>query len=153
MSQTQRHLPAIFDHAPERRPAQGPTVRAADLFCGAGGTSSGILSACADLHRTPDLLAINHWPTAIATHSLNHPGVRHLCESLDTIRPQEAIPSGRLDLLAASPECTHHSVAAGGRPRNDQSRATAWHVCRWVADLNVNAFMIENVKEFTVRFK
>ena len=120
----------------------------ADLFCGAGGTSTGILSACADLGHRADLLAVNHWTTAIRTHSLNHPGVRHLCESLDNIRPVEAVPGGRLNLLAASPECTHHSVAAGGRPKNDQSRATAWHVCRWAADLSVENIMIENVREF-----
>jgi DNA (cytosine-5)-methyltransferase 1 len=122
--------------------------RAVDLFCGAGGTSAGYLAACHALGVRPDLLAINHWPTAIATHELNHRGVRHLCENLDKISPREAIPSRHLHALLASPECTHHSNAAGGRPRNDQSRATAWHVCRWVNDVHVDAFQIENVREF-----
>ncbi len=122
--------------------------RIADLFCGAGGTSTGILSACADLGRSADLLAVNHWTTAINTHSLNHPGVRHLCESLDTVTPARVIPGGHLHLLAASPECTHHSNAAGGRPKNEQSRATAWHVCRWAADLTIDNILIENVREF-----
>lgn len=124
------------------------TAHIADLFCGAGGTSTGILHACADLGITPSLLAVNHWIKAIRTHTLNHPGVRHMCESLDNIAPQRAVPGGHLNLLAASPECTHHSVAAGGRPRNDQSRATAWHICRWAADLTVENIMIENVTEF-----
>jgi DNA (cytosine-5)-methyltransferase 1 len=122
--------------------------KAVDLFCGAGGTSAGYLAACADLGFGADLLAINHWPTAIATHELNHRGVRHLCENLDKISPREAIPSRHLHALLASPECTHHSNAAGGRPRNEQSRATAWHVCRWVNDVHVDAFQIENVREF-----
>ncbi len=122
--------------------------RIADLFCGAGGTSTGILQACAEIGTTADLLAVNHWPTAINTHSLNHPGVRHICEPLDNISPSAAVPSRQLDLLAASPECTHHSTAAGGRPKNDQSRATAWHVCRWAADLTVKNILIENVREF-----
>jgi DNA (cytosine-5)-methyltransferase 1 len=123
--------------------------RIADLFCGAGGTSTGILQACAALHERVDLLAVNHWTTAINTHSLNCPGVRHICETLDNVHPREAVGGrGRLDLLAASPECTYHSVAAGGRPKNDQSRATAWHVCRWAADLTVENLLIENVCEF-----
>jgi len=122
--------------------------RIADLFCGAGGTSTGILQACAQIGERANLLAVNHWPTAINTHSLNHPGVRHICESLDALSPRVAVPGGRLDLLAASPECTHHSVAAGGRPKNEQSRATAWHVCRWASDLRIENILIENVQEF-----
>lgn len=120
----------------------------ADLFCGAGGTSAGFLAACAQLGATADLLAVNHWPRAIATHELNHRGVRHICESLENVRPREVVPGGYLDLLCASPECTHHSRAAGGRPRNDQSRATAWHVCRWASDLTIENILIENVREF-----
>jgi DNA (cytosine-5)-methyltransferase 1 len=123
--------------------------RIADLFCGAGGTSTGILKACADLSQRADLLAVNHWTTAVNTHSLNHPGVRHICETLENINPRKAVGGrGHLHLLAASPECTHHSVAAGGRPKNEQSRATAWHICRWAADLTIENILIENVREF-----
>ena len=107
-----------------------------------------MLRAAKDLKLNVNLLAINHWPVAINTHSLNHKNVRHKCESLDSIRPREAVPGGRLGLLTASPECTHHSVAAGGRPKNDQSRATAWHVCRWASDLTIDSILIENVAEF-----
>jgi DNA (cytosine-5)-methyltransferase 1 len=120
----------------------------ADLFCGAGGTSTGILEAADALNRRMELLAVNHWDTAINTHSLNHPGVRHLCETLENISPGKVIKGGKLDLLAASPECTHHSNAAGGRPKNEQSRATAWHICRWASDLRINNILIENVREF-----
>lgn len=123
-------------------------LRGADLFCGAGGTSTGILQAVESLGARMDLLAVNHWTTAVNTHSLNHPNVRHLCETLENIAPAKVIPGGRLNLLAASPECTHHSIAAGGRPRNEQSRATAWHVCRWASDLRIDNILIENVREF-----
>ncbi len=88
-------------------------MKIADLVCGAGGTSTGILKACDDLGRRVDLLAVNHWTKAIDTHSLNHPEVRHLCESLENFTPTRVIPGGHLHLLAASPECTHHSNAAG----------------------------------------
>jgi len=125
-----------------------PSIYATDLFCGAGGTSAGIVNACRTAGHSLNLLAVNHWPTAIATHTLNHPEVRHLCENLDGVNPRLAIPGGRLHLLAASPECTNHSRAAGGRPRNEQSRATAWHVCRWAEALDVSTILIENVREF-----
>jgi DNA (cytosine-5)-methyltransferase 1 len=124
-------------------------VRAADLFCGAGGTSTGLLRAAQRLGRPVDLLAVNHWRSAINTHTLNHPGVRHLCEDLGAIDPRRAIPDGRLDLLLASPECTSHSYSRGGRPVSEQSRATAWHPVKWMDQLQVGAAVIENVEAFT----
>ncbi len=131
-----------------RRRAATRTISAADLFCGAGGTSTGLVQACEDLELKVDLLAINHWPVAIATHSKNHPWARHLCASLDSVDPRKVVPGGHLDLLVASPECTHHSVARGGRPINDQSRASAWHVLRWAEHLSIDSILIENVREF-----
>jgi DNA (cytosine-5)-methyltransferase 1 len=124
------------------------TVSSADLFCGAGGFSAGLIRAAGDLGRTADLLAVNHWPKAIATHKLNHPSVDHLCENLDNVDPRKVIKSGRLEILLASPECTHHSNARGGKPMSDQSRASAWHVLRWAEALRVENIIVENVKEF-----
>jgi len=123
-------------------------ISAADLFCGAGGTSTGLGYACEALGLELDLLAVNHWDVAIATHSANHPDARHLCENLDSVDPRKLYPGGRLNLLCASPECTHHSVARGGRPINDQSRASAWHIVRWAEALYINNLLIENVPEF-----
>jgi DNA (cytosine-5)-methyltransferase 1 len=120
----------------------------ADLFCGAGGTSTGVAQACKELDLAVELLAINHWETAIATHTKNHPWARHLCANLDTIDPRKVIPGGHLDLLVASPECTHHSVARGGKPINDQSRASAFRVLEWCDKLDVSNVLIENVPEF-----
>jgi len=124
------------------------TIRAADLFCGAGGTSSGLSDACAELGYRLRLLAVNHWPVAIETHSANHPYAEHLCENLDVVDPRKVVPGGRLDILIASPECTHHSNARGGKPMSDQSRASAWHVTRWAEALHVSNILIENVREF-----
>lgn len=124
-------------------------IEAADLFCGAGGTSSGLYQAAEDLGVGVKLLAVNHWPVAIATHSANHAEALHLCESLDNVNPRKVVPSGRLDLLVASPECTHHSNARGGRPMSDQSRASAWHILRWAEALRIDNIIVENVPEFT----
>lgn len=80
-------------------------ILAADLFCGAGGASTGFVRACRALGLDYDLLAVNHWPTAVETHSANHPNVRHLCESIERVDPREVVPGGRLHLLLAGPEC------------------------------------------------
>ncbi|MGE3278049.1 MAG: DNA cytosine methyltransferase [Vicinamibacterales bacterium] len=122
-------------------------IRAADLFCGAGGSSTGLALACLAAGQKVDLTAVNHWPIAVETHAANHPEARHLCESLDGVDPRKVI-GGRLDILTASPECIHHSNARGGRPMDDQSRSTAWHVLRWADALRPSWVLIENVREF-----
>lgn len=126
---------------------RGRTIAAADLFCGAGGSSTGLVRAATARGIRLDLLAVNHWPRAVETHSAAHPWARHVCASLDSIDPRDVVP-GRLDLLIASPECIHHSIARGGRPVNRQSRATAWCVVRWAAALLPQEILVENVKEF-----
>ena len=124
------------------------TIHAADLFCGAGGTSTGLYKAADKLGLGVKLLAVNHWNIAIATHSANHLEAVHKCETLDGVDPRKVVPGGRLRLLVASPECTHHSNARGGRPMSDQSRASAWHVLRWMEALVIEDVLIENVREF-----
>lgn len=126
----------------------GKVIVAVDLFAGAGGASSGLARACADAGLTLDLVAINHDPIAVQTHRANHPNARHYCESVDAVNPRQAVPGGRLDLLMAGPECTHHSTARGGKPMNDQSRASAWCILRWATALQIDTILIENVPEF-----
>lgn len=123
-------------------------VQIADLFCGAGGTSSGAVEAISALGKKPVVTAVNHWPVAIDTHTANHPGARHFCTGIDNVNPSEIYKDGVLHLLWASPECTHHSVARGGKPINDQSRATAWCVVRWAEKLLPPVILVENVPEF-----
>ena len=118
------------------------------MFCGAGGTSTGLAQACEEAGLELNLLAINHWDVAVDTHSKNHTSARHICESMDNVDPRKQVPGGRLNLLVASPECTHHSRARGGKPMSDQSRASAWHIVRWAEALYIENILIENVKEF-----
>lgn len=125
-------------------------IYAADLFCGAGGTSTGLAKAAQRLGLPVDLVAVNHWQRAVETHSRNHPWARHVCADLASCEadPNRLIPGGRLDLLVASPECTHHSNARGGKPCSDQSRASAWHVLHWCERLRIKNVLVENVREF-----
>jgi len=122
-------------------------MRAVDLFAGAGGTSTGLAQAAEALGLRIELTAINHWEIAVESHARNHPWAQHLCASLDALNPRDVV-RGRLDLLVASPECTHHSTARGGRPMLDQSRASAWCVVRWAEALMPRAILVENVPEF-----
>ncbi|MEO7716293.1 MAG: DNA cytosine methyltransferase [Capsulimonas sp.] len=133
--------------SPGTKPAKKPFI-CADLFCGAGGTSTGLLRAAAALGFAVQLLAINHWPVAIDTHTANHPDVTHICETIDGADPRAIVPGGILDLLVASPECTHFSSARGGKPKSAQKRASAWHILRWADALYIRHILIENVPEF-----
>lgn len=124
------------------------TLTAVDLFAGAGGTSTGLAMACREIGKTVRLTAINHWPVAISTHEKNHPWATHICATVESVDPREVIPGGHLDILVASPECTHFSCAAGGRPKLDQKRASAWQILRWLEFIRVDSLLVENVPEF-----
>lgn len=123
-------------------------ILAADLFCGAGGTSQGLLLAANHINADLELVAVNHWQTAIDTHTLNHPEARNLCTGLAEVDPLKLVPGGRLHVLCASPECTHHSVARGGKPMDDQSRSSPMLILDWLNKLVIDTVIIENVPEF-----
>jgi DNA (cytosine-5)-methyltransferase 1 len=91
------------------------------------------------------MFALNHWQTAVDTHSRNFPHATHVNSRLDQTSPSEC---GRIDLLFASPECTHHSRARGGRPTSDQQRAGAWDVLKWLEFHRPSWLVVENVVEF-----
>ena len=115
-----------------------------DLFCGAGGFTAGaVASGFVDMR-----LAINHWRPAIYSHRENHPDTRHICARIDDVDPRNDKTLPACDLLLASPECTHHSNARGGRPIDDQKRATPWHVCVWAEAKRPDWIVVENVREF-----
>lgn len=124
-------------------------ILVADLLCGAGGSSTGCARALAELGLKMELVCVNHWPIAIETHTKNHPEARHYCQDISTARPHILVPEGYLDLLMASPSCTHHSVARGGKPTSDQQRSDPWHIITWLTELRVKRMIIENVWEYT----
>ena len=123
-------------------------VIVADLFCGAGGSSTGARKAIEEIGCRMDLVAINHWALAVETHQRNHPDARHLVEDVSLVDPETIVPEGRLDLLMASPECKYYSRARGGKPIHDQGRMNPWAVHNWLTKLDVRSVLIENVPEF-----
>ncbi len=126
-----------------------PDYIAADLFCGADGTSTGLVEAAQDLGLQVKVIAVNHWDVAIATHKENHPFADHYCEAVENLDPRKVVPGGHLRLLVASPECRYHSNARGGRAINDQLRTSPWDILRWMEALYIEDVLIENVPEFT----
>lgn len=79
-----------------------------DLFCGAGGSSSGIET----VPGCRVVMACNHWELAIATHNTNMPHVDHDVADIAEVDPSR-YPS--TDGLWASPSCTFWSQARGER--------------------------------------
>lgn len=123
-----------------------------DLFCGAGGVSTGAARAGATV-----IACVNHDPLAIASHAANHPNVLHFTEDIrkldlsqlrslvNAIRDKE---SDCMIHLWASLECTNFSKAKGGQPREADSRTLADHLFRYVDCLDPDCIEIENVEEF-----
>jgi DNA (cytosine-5)-methyltransferase 1 len=120
----------------------------ADLLCGAGGSTTGAVRAFEQLGLNIEVVCVNHWQTAIDTHRINYPAARHYVQDIATVRPHIIVPEGYLDLLMASPTCTHHSTARGGKPTSDQQRTDPWHIITWLTELRVARIIIENVWEF-----
>ena len=91
-----------------------------DGFAGGGGTSVGIETA---LGRKVDI-AVNHDPKAILMHKTNHPHTLHLTEDIFKVDLQKYIKGRKVALMWASPDCTSHSKAKGGKPRKQIGRAS-----------------------------
>lgn len=119
-----------------------------DLFCGAGGATTGLEMALARMGFRHRGLAINHWRVAVDTMRANHPDVDTKQMSIEEAVPADLVPGGTVDFLWASPSCTHHSRAKGGKPRSNQLRAQPELILTWLDQLFVRRLCVENVPEF-----
>ncbi|MBQ9597206.1 MAG: DNA cytosine methyltransferase [Bacteroidales bacterium] len=129
-----------------------------DLFCGAGGTTTGVERARVNGKKVAKVIAcVNHDPHAIASHMANHPGAVHFTEDIRTLElsglvdiatKQKRLNPGARLVLWASLECTNFSKAKGGLPRDADSRTLADHLFRYIEALEPDYIQIENVAEF-----
>jgi DNA (cytosine-5)-methyltransferase 1 len=129
-----------------------------DLFCGAGGTSTGVEKATFHGDKCAKVIAcVNHDANAIASHAANHPDALHFTEDIRTLELSPLVAhTERLRLLHpdaylvlwASLECTNFSKAKGGMPRDADSRTLAEHLFRYIEALRPDYIQIENVEEF-----
>jgi DNA (cytosine-5)-methyltransferase 1 len=125
-----------------------------DLFCGAGGTSTGFEMA-GDLALV--VACVNHDYKAIKSHWQNHPHVAHFEEDMRKLdltplvillEHYKCLYPDAIVILWASLECTNFSKAKGGQPRDADSRTLADHLDRYVIALQPDYVQIENVVEF-----
>jgi DNA (cytosine-5)-methyltransferase 1 len=116
-------------------------IRTLDLFCGGGGSSWGARAA-----GTRIVCGVDASPYAVDTYRRNFPGAQVMEMMLDEHSRASDIPGlGRIDLLLASPECTHHTCARGARPRDEASRLTARYVLNFAQELRPRWVVVENV--------
>ncbi len=115
-----------------------------DLFAGGGGMSVAMETAWG---RSPDI-AINHSSDALSLHRLNHPQTRHFVADVFEVCPRGATQGRPVGWLHLSPDCTHHSQARGGQPRNGKIRALSWVGYRWAGQVLPDVISLENVKQF-----
>ena len=129
-----------------------------DLFCGAGGVTSGVEAARLGGEKCAKVVAcVNHDANAIASHKANHPDALHFTEDIRTLdiaplaahldKCRQQFPGAKV-VLWASLECTNFSKAKGGLPRDADSRTLAEHLFRYIEILNPDYIQIENVEEF-----
>lgn len=129
-----------------------------DLFCGAGGTSTGVENARYEGRQCAKVIGcVNHDANAIASHAANHPDAMHFTEDIRTLelspliahiaKMRKLYPDAFV-VLWASLECTNFSKAKGGQPRDADSRTLAEHLFRYIEAINPDYIQIENVEEF-----
>ena len=129
-----------------------------DLFCGAGGTSTGVENARLKGRKCAKVVAcVNHDVNAIKSHQANHPDTLHFTEDIRTLelspllkhlnKIKNKYPNVYV-VLWASLECTNFSKAKGGLPRDADSRTLAEHLFRYVEAIKPHFIQIENVEEF-----
>ncbi|MFD6029819.1 DNA cytosine methyltransferase [Cellulosimicrobium funkei] len=133
-----------------------------DLFCGAGGSSTGMVQ----IPGVQVVIAANHWSLAIETHNQNHPDTDHAAVDLHQEDPRY-FP--RTDVLWASPECTKWSQANGSKPlpaieeglfedplsaeAATRSRLLMFDVLRFAEHHRYRAMIIENVVDIATQAK
>ena len=135
----------------KRLPSVGPTLfgdlvrpRIVDLFCGAGGTSEGVMQATG----VSPVAVVDHSPEAIASHAMNHPESLHFQVDVFNVIPEVALRGLPLDILIGGPSCTHFSRAKGGLPLDLGIRSQAEVFVVWARAVRPAVILVENVEEF-----
>ncbi len=136
-----------------------------DCFAGGGGASVGIEMALGRqvdiaINHDPDAsvgiemalgrqvdIAINHDPDAILMHKTNHPKTLHLTEDIFRVDLKKYVKGKRVALMWASPDCTSHSKAKGGKPREKGLRILPWAVYKHAKAILPDVIIMENVEE------
>ncbi|MFK3971141.1 DNA cytosine methyltransferase [Pseudomonas sp. NPDC087358] len=114
-----------------------------DFFCGGGGAGTGLEMG---LGRKVSV-AKNHSAKAISMHTVNHPGARHFTTDVFDGDPETECGGRAVGWFHMSPDCTHHSQAAGGQPRKREIRNLSWIGLKWAGKKKPRVISLENVKQ------
>ncbi|MHA6127089.1 DNA cytosine methyltransferase [Pseudomonas fluorescens group sp. PF-1] len=114
-----------------------------DFFCGGGGAGTGLEMG---LGRAVNV-AKNHSPQAISMHTVNHPGAVHYTTDVFDGDPDTECGGKAVGWFHMSPDCTHHSQAAGGQPRKREIRNLSWIGLKWAGKKKPRVISLENVKQ------
>lgn len=114
-----------------------------DFFCGGGGAGTGLEMG---LGRAVNV-AKNHSPQAISMHTVNHPGAVHYTTDVFEGDPDTECGGKAVGWFHMSPDCTHHSQAAGGQPRKREIRNLSWIGLKWAGKKKPRVISLENVKQ------
>jgi DNA (cytosine-5)-methyltransferase 1 len=120
------------------------SIRAIDLFCGIGGNSWGAHQAGVEIVGGFDI-----WELAGRVFQENFPRARFVHGDLSRFKQAEILGFKKemepIDLMLASPECSSHSPARGGRPRQEKSLRLSWEVWRFARVFRPRWIVVENV--------
>ena len=114
-----------------------------DFFCGGGGAGTGLEMG---LGRAVTV-AKNHSPAAISMHAVNHPHAKHFTTDVFEGDPDTECGGRAVGWFHMSPDCTHHSQAAGGQPRKREIRNLSWIGLKWAGMKQPRVISLENVKQ------
>ena len=114
-----------------------------DFFCGGGGAGTGLEMG---LGRAVTV-AKNHSPAAISMHTANHPHAKHFTTDVFEGDPDTECGGRAVGWFHMSPDCTHHSQAAGGQPRKREIRNLSWIGLKWAGMKQPRVISLENVKQ------
>lgn len=123
-------------------------LKAADLFSGCGGLTTGLKKAGFDV-----VGAIENDSLAVETYKKNHPKVQLWDKDIQKVTAKEFaaklnLQKGELDLLAGCPPCEGFSrirTLNGGKEIDDDRNELMFEFLRFVRVLRPKAIMLENV--------
>ncbi|MBF7090479.1 DNA cytosine methyltransferase [Flavobacterium sp. ALJ2] len=155
-SQLKRETKTFIKHVKRQADFDSQIVFWIDLFCGAGGTSTGIHFT--EITNMFVAACVNHDKNAILSHSQNHPDTLHFTEDIRNFEVVKKLrylidevrisfPNCKVNIWA-SLECTNFSKAKGGQARDADSRTLADHMFMYLIELDPDYFWVENVREF-----
>ena len=115
----------------------------ADLFCGAGGLSTGLETA-----GFRSILGLDYDKHAIATYARNHPDAVVLHKDVAKVSGKDILAAANgkeIDLIAGGPSCQGYSTH-GKRIEDDPRNFLFRHFVRLVKETQPKFFLMENVK-------